>query len=113
MQGTSNLYTKIAKNRNYTITGRVAVLPLTGKYCMEKRGVTVPELSTVQKKPEYHVDFVILGFGTLCFCKGAKGNDVSCCIDNRFGTLCFCKGAKVINMGVTMAEECAYIFINK
>ena len=49
----------IAKNRNYTITGRVVVLPVTGKYCMEKRGVAVPELSTVQKKPEYRADFVI------------------------------------------------------
>ena len=44
--------------------GRVAVLPLTGKYCMEKRGVAASELSTVRKKPEYHADFVIWGFGT-------------------------------------------------
>ena len=65
VQGSNNLHTsnnlhaKIAKNRNYTITGRVAVLPLTGKYCMGKRGVTASELSTVRKKPEYHADFVI------------------------------------------------------
>ena len=70
--GQKIIHIQIAKNRNYIITGRVAVLPLTGKYCMEKRGVVVPELSTVQKKPEYHVDFVIFGFGTLCFYKGAK-----------------------------------------
>ena len=59
VQGSSNLYTKIAKNRNYTITGRVVVLPVKGKYCMEKRGVAASELSTMQKKPEYHADFVI------------------------------------------------------
>ena len=94
VQGSSNLYTKIAKNRNYTITGRVAVLPVTGKYCMEKRGVTVPELSTVQKKPGYHADFVIWGFETLCFCKGAKVNLVTRNQNKWFGTLCFCKGAK-------------------
>ncbi|RHU81848.1 hypothetical protein DXC24_15045 [Clostridium sp. OM08-29] len=62
---------------------------------MKKRGVVVPELSTVQKKPEYHVDFVILGFGTLCFYKGAKVWSTSKHIQMRFGTLCFYKGAKV------------------
>ena len=55
----SNSYTESAKNRNYIITGRVAVLPVTGKYCMRKRGVAVSEPSTVQKKPEYHAGFVI------------------------------------------------------
>ena len=59
VQGSSNLYTKIAKNRNYTITGRVVVLPVKGKYCMEKRGVAASGLSTVQQKPGYHADFVI------------------------------------------------------
>ena len=58
-QKSSNLYTEIAKNRNYIITGCVAALPLTGKYCMEKRGVAVSEPSTVRKKPEYHAGFVI------------------------------------------------------
>jgi hypothetical protein len=62
--GQKIIHIQIAKNRNYIITGRVAVLPLTGKYCMEKRGVAASELSTVRKKPEYHADFVIWGFGT-------------------------------------------------
>ena len=56
---TSNLHIKIAKNRNYIMTGRVAALPLTGKYCMGKRGVAVSEPSTVRKKPGYHAGFVI------------------------------------------------------
>ena len=50
--------------------GRVAVLPLTGKYCMEKRGVTASELSTVRKKPEYRADFVIWDLMFLQRCKG-------------------------------------------
>ena len=62
--GKKIIHIQIAKNRNYIITGRVAVLPLTGKYCMEKRGVAASELSTVRKMPEYHADFVIWGFGT-------------------------------------------------
>ena len=61
---------------------------------MGKRGVAVSELSTVQKKPEYHADFVIWGFGTLCFYKGAKGNGTPSVYDYGFGTLCFYKGAK-------------------
>ena len=93
----NNLHTKIAKNRNYTITGRVVVLPLTGKYCMEKRGVAASELSTVRKKPEYHADFVIWGFGTLCFYKGAKEKTQNEMKNIRFGTLCFYKGAKAVS----------------
>ena len=57
--GQKIIHIQIAKNRNYIITGRVAVLPLTGKYCMEKRGVAASGLSTVQQKPGYHADFVI------------------------------------------------------
>ena len=63
----------IVKNRNYIIAGRVVVLPLTGKYCMGKRGVAASELSTVQKKPEYHADFVILGFWNIMFLQRCKG----------------------------------------
>ena len=54
---------------NQQIQGRVAVLPLTGKYCMEKRGVAASELSTVQKKPGYHADFVIWGLEPYVFTK--------------------------------------------
>ena len=85
----------IVKNRNYIIAGRVVVLPLVGKYCMGKRGVAASELSTVQKKPEYHADFVIWGFGTLCFYKGAKERHRNKTGEERFRTLCFCKGAKL------------------
>ena len=73
--GQKIIHIQIAKNRNYIIIGRVAVLPLTGKYCMGKRGVAASELSTVRKKPGYHADFVIWGFGTLLFYKGAKAPD--------------------------------------
>ena len=94
LMGQKIIHIQIAKNRNYIIIGRVAVLPLTGKYCMGKRGGAASELSTVRKKPEYHADFVIWGFGTLCFYKGAKVARLTKPLTNSFGTLCFYKGAK-------------------
>ena len=52
--------------------GRVAVLPLVGKYRMGKRGVAVSESSTMRQKPEYHVDFVFKGSEHYRFAKAQK-----------------------------------------
>ena len=65
----------IAKNRNYIITRASCRPSRKGKYCMEKRGVAVPELSTVQKKPEYHADFVIWGLEPYAFTKVQRKHD--------------------------------------